>query len=316
MTKVTKEALHLVGNRAEQERSKYLAGKVETAPLSTFSFDGKPVRVETDEAGEVWFRAEDVCNALGYGNPRQAIDSHVDVDDVQKLDGIDSLGRTQGYNYVNESGMYSLVLGSRLESSKRFKRWVTSDVLPSIRKTGSYAPEPAYQVPTTYSAALAEASRLAALAEDNERKALAAETRAAELQSLNTEISQELGEKVVTIETMTPKVEVYNAFMASEEDMSVEDFAKLLHTTEKPMFAWLREKGVIFKSGRNATAPADRAGLACNKLKHYEKPDGSRHPYYQCRITPKGVDVLGRRFRKEEEALLDLALDVPDLSGI
>lgn len=79
------------------------------------------------------------CEALQLGNARQALESHVDADDVQKLDTIDSLGRTQRANHVNESGLYALILGSTKDAVKRFKRWVTSEVLPSIRKTGAYA---------------------------------------------------------------------------------------------------------------------------------------------------------------------------------
>ncbi|WP_374240656.1 Bro-N domain-containing protein [Zoogloea sp.] len=80
-----------------------------------------------------------MCAALDFGNPRQALESHVDADDVQKLDTIDSLGRTQRANHVNESGLYALILGSTKDTAKRFKRWVTHDVLPTIRKTGGYA---------------------------------------------------------------------------------------------------------------------------------------------------------------------------------
>jgi hypothetical protein len=86
-----------------------------------------------------WFNANDVCDALEMGNPSQAIKSHVDADDLQKLEVIDNLGRTQRANHVNESGLYALILGSRKPESKKFKRWVTSEVLPSIRKTGKYA---------------------------------------------------------------------------------------------------------------------------------------------------------------------------------
>ena len=108
--------------------------------LIPFQFENKPIRVVTDENGEPWFNAKEICDVLGYGNHRQAVDTHVDVDDVQKLDTIDSLGRTQQTNHINESGLYALTLGSTKDEAKRFKRWVTHDVLPSIRKTGAYVP--------------------------------------------------------------------------------------------------------------------------------------------------------------------------------
>ena len=107
--------------------------------LVPFSFEDHTVRVQTDASGQPWFSANDVCEALEMGNPRDAIERHCDIDDVGKRDTIDNLGRTQQANHINESGLYSLILGCTKESAKRFKRWVTSEVLPSIRKTGSYS---------------------------------------------------------------------------------------------------------------------------------------------------------------------------------
>ena len=104
-----------------------------------FQFETHALRVQVDDTSQPWFNANDVCEALQLGNARQALESHVDADDVQKLDTIDSLGRTQRANHVNESGLYALILGSTKDAAKRFKRWVTSEVLPSIRKTGAYA---------------------------------------------------------------------------------------------------------------------------------------------------------------------------------
>ena len=103
-----------------------------------FNFGNASIRAQVDAAGVPWFNANEVCDALEMGNPSQAIKSHVDADDLQKLEVIDNLGRTQQTNHVNESGLYALIFGSRKESAKRFKRWVTSEVLPSIRKTGEY----------------------------------------------------------------------------------------------------------------------------------------------------------------------------------
>ncbi|MCW5655199.1 Bro-N domain-containing protein [Hydrogenophaga sp.] len=104
-----------------------------------FHFEAHAVRVQVDELGQPWFNATDVCDALEMGNPSQAIKSHVDADDLQKLEVIDSLGRTQRANHVNESGLYALILGSTKDAAKRFKRWITGEVLPAIRKTGAYS---------------------------------------------------------------------------------------------------------------------------------------------------------------------------------
>lgn len=87
---------------------------------------------------ETYFIGKDVAKALGFANPRDAIATHV-FDEDKGVDTIDTLGGKQSMTVINESGVYALVFGSRLESAKRFKHWVTSEVLPSIRKTGSYS---------------------------------------------------------------------------------------------------------------------------------------------------------------------------------
>lgn len=88
--------------------------------------------------GTPWFVGKDVAEALGYAKPRNAIDTHVDSDDALKQGVTDSMGRTQEMTIINESGLYALVLGSKLPTAKKFKRWVTSEVIPSIRKSGGY----------------------------------------------------------------------------------------------------------------------------------------------------------------------------------
>lgn len=103
-----------------------------------FQFEAHAVRVQVDELGLPWFNATDVCDALEMGNPSQAIKSHVDAEDLQKLETLTAGGR-QRQNHVNESGLYALILGSTKDAAKRFKRWVTNEVLPAIRKTGAYS---------------------------------------------------------------------------------------------------------------------------------------------------------------------------------
>ena len=87
---------------------------------------------------EPWFVGKDVATALGYVKPLTALSTHVEKDDSLKQGITDSLGREQETIFINESGLYALIFGSKLDSAKRFKRWVTSEVLPAIRKTGSY----------------------------------------------------------------------------------------------------------------------------------------------------------------------------------
>ena len=102
-----------------------------------FDFDGNAVRVITDDAGAPWFVAADVCAALGISRTDDGV-SRLD-DDEKGTGSIRTPGGDQQMTTVNESGLYSLVLGSRKPEAKRFKKWVTSEVLPTIRKTGAYA---------------------------------------------------------------------------------------------------------------------------------------------------------------------------------
>lgn len=104
--------------------------------LATFKFESAQVRILGTAAAPL-FVANDICSALGFGNNRQALSTHVDPDDIVKAE-IETAGGVQTVNCVTESGMYALIFGSKLESAKRFKRWVTSEVLPAIRKTGRY----------------------------------------------------------------------------------------------------------------------------------------------------------------------------------
>ena len=96
------------------------------------------IRTKSNKQGEPMFCAKDVCEALKHTNSRKAGVDMVDKDDVTRSYIIDSLGRKQQAIFINESGLYSLILSSKLESAKRFKHWVTSEVLPAIRKQGGY----------------------------------------------------------------------------------------------------------------------------------------------------------------------------------
>lgn len=146
--------------------------------------------------GEPWFVGKDVAEILGYGNPRQGIASHVDVDDkdVQKMD---TPSGKQGITIINESGLYSLILFSKLPTAKKFKRWVTSEVLPSIRKYGSYSAD----IPKTLPECLI---------------AYANEIKAHEETKKMLEIAQ-------------PKADFYDTVVSTESLLSMGDTAKLIN---------------------------------------------------------------------------------------
>ena len=106
--------------------------------LSTFNFHNSPVRTITDPKGEIWFCGTDVCNILGYVNPRDAISKHCKVGGVAKRDTPTTSGN-QEITFINEPNLYGLIIKSRKPEAERFEAWVFEEVLPQIRKTGSYS---------------------------------------------------------------------------------------------------------------------------------------------------------------------------------
>ena len=116
--------------------------------LATYKFETIQVRT-LGTAETPLFVAIDVATALGYAVPKTAVAKVVDAEDIVKAEITDSMGRTQTVNCVTESGLYALIFGSKLESAKRFKRWVTSEVLPAIRRTGRYESAQSALITTT-----------------------------------------------------------------------------------------------------------------------------------------------------------------------
>ena len=130
--------------------------------ITPFDFEGRAVRVVEDDAGLPWFVALDVCECLGISKPRDAV-ARLDEDERGPV-VVDTLGGAQQVSAVNEPGLYSLTLTSRKPEAKRFKRWITHDVLPALRKTGSYSmeeavPPPVPLAPTHRADVLVSASR-------------------------------------------------------------------------------------------------------------------------------------------------------------
>ena len=110
---------------------------MDKSKMQVFAYDEARVRT-VDVDGEPWFVGKDVANALGYEKPTDAVRKHVDEED-RGISKMETPSGAQEMTIINESGLYSLIFGSKLDSAKKFKRWVTSEVLPSIRKTGGYS---------------------------------------------------------------------------------------------------------------------------------------------------------------------------------
>lgn len=229
---------------------------VEQAPLIEFG-ESHPVitSFSHDEFGEIrlcgtntnnpLFCAMDLCRVLGYANGRDAVAKHVDKEDVAKRDTLTN-GGNQLLTYVNESGMYALILGSKLQRAKQFKHWVTSEVLPSIRKHGAYA------TPTTIDSIIADPDNgirlLQALKEERQQRELA-ESKAALLEEVTKE--------------QAPKVAFADSITGSSTNILIRDLAKLICQNgydigEKRLFQWLRDNGYLCVSGQNYNRPMQR----------------------------------------------------------
>lgn len=221
---------------------------------------------------EPWFVGKDVAKILGYVDTNKAIAMHVDEDDKLNDKTALSLGQRGGW-FINESGLYSLILSSKLPSAKKFKRWVTSEVLPALRKTGQYQ--------------VKELSGQELMA-----KALI------EAQSV-------LAAKDKQIEEMKPKALFADAVATSHTSILVGELAKILKQNgiemgQKRLFAWLREKGYLIKrQGTDYNMPTQKAmelGLFEIKEGSYVNGSGVNITTKTPKITGKGQQYFINKF--------------------
>lgn len=201
------------------------------------------IRTVVNEQGEPLFCASDVCKALGYANSRDAVAKHVGEDDVAKRDIIDSLGRNQFASFINESGLYSLIFGSKLDDARTFKRWVTSEVLPSIRKHGAYMTQSVIERTLTDPDYLIQLAT--ALKEERQQRILA--EKKAELEA---EINK----------TNAPKVLFADAVVGSKSTCLIGELAKILTQNgykigQNRLFKYLRENGYLGTKGEFYNIP-------------------------------------------------------------
>ncbi|SBP90064.1 BRO-N domain-containing protein [Thiomonas delicata] len=128
------------GQEAQVQAAAEQQGQAMSTEVMEFSFGDKTFKATLGLDGQSWFVASEACEILGFGNPRQAVSTHVEEED-RGVHSMDTLGGKQKVTVVNESGLYALIVGSRKPDAKKFKKWVTSEVLPTIRRTGRYSVE-------------------------------------------------------------------------------------------------------------------------------------------------------------------------------
>lgn len=227
---------------------------------------------------DVWFVGKDVAEVLGYVDTNKAIAMHVDEDDKLNDKSALSLGQRGGW-LINESGLYCLVLSSKLPTAKAFKRWVTSEVLPSIRKHGMYAKDELLNNPDLLIAVAQE------LKEERQKNAqLTAENN-----------------------TMKPKALFADAVSASETSILVRDLAKLLRQNgveigEKRLYKWLREYGYVCKGSTTPTQKAMELGLFEIVVRTIERGDGLPIETQTIRVTGKGQVYFVNKFLSKATA--------------
>ncbi|MFR4153966.1 MAG: phage antirepressor [Coprococcus sp.] len=233
---------------------------------------GKVRTVEID--GKPYLIGKDVAEALGYSNTRKALADHVDEED-KGVTKCDTLGGKQELTVINESGLYSLILSSKLESAKRFKRWVTSEVLPSIRKSGGYI---AGQEQMTDSELMAKALLVA---------------------------QKQIEERNAQIERMRPKEIFADAVSASQTTILIGELAKLIRQNgvdigQNRLFSWLRENGYLVKrKGTDYNQPTQKSadlGILTTKETIIAHSNGSTEIKKTVKVTGKGQQYFINKF--------------------
>jgi anti-repressor protein len=252
--------------------------------IQAFNFNGATLRTLTDTAGDPWFVLKDCMNILGISNPTETV-KMFDDDEFSTTEVIDSIGRRQQTYIISEAGLYGLVFKSRKPEAHEFKRWITHEVLPSIRKHG------AYMTQQTIDKALTNPDFLIQLA-----------TRLKEEQ-----------EKVKALE---PKAKALDTFTNVEDKLLIRDAAKVLSNsgtpiTEKQLREWMINDGWIYRANGSwhATAKHCTAGhlVMVMSTKYATKSDGTKFAFPPTvRITRKGLTLLHRRL---VDTLLTKALE-------
>ena len=221
--------------------------------LQLFEFENQKVRtLKIDD--EPYFVGKDVADILGYKNGSRDINNHVDDEDKLKYQ-ISTAGQKREQTLVNESGLYSLILSSKMPNAKRFKHWVTSEVLPAIRKHGAYM---------------------------TDEKAFNVVHNKNGLADLLQQAADQLKQKDIQIEEMKPKAMLADAITASETSILVGEMAKILkkngvNTGQNRFFKWLRENGYLIKrKGTDYNMPTQKSmNLKLFEIKERTIVDGN-----------------------------------------
>ena len=220
---------------------------------------GKLTVMEKD--GEFFFIGKEVAEKLGYARGRKAVLDHVDAEDRDEVPFQDAIGRMQKTSIINESGLYSLILSSKLPQAKEFKRWVTTEVLPSIRKNGGYIKN---QEHMSNEEILANAVLLA---------------------------NNLIAEKEKIIEDLEPKAKYFDELVDNNLLTNFRNTAKELHIPQKVFIQFLIDKELIYRDKKNRLLPYAKNNKGYFEVKEWCK-EGSEAVGIQTFVTPKGRNYL------------------------
>lgn len=217
---------------------------------------------------EPWFVGKDIAQILGYTNPSKALQDHVDAEDKLNNESLLSLGQRGGW-LINESGMYSLILGSKLPSARRFKHWVTAEVLPSIRKHGLYAIDELLADPDLFIRALQE------LKSERAKNAALAATVSVQKQQ---------------IAEMKPKASYFDVILNCKDAVAITTIAKDYGKSGQWLNEYLHKLGIQFKQGNIWLLYQKYAenGYTCTKTHSYPGSNGEIHSKIHTYWTQKG----------------------------
>lgn len=220
---------------------------------------GKLTVIEKD--GEFFFIGKDVAEKLGYINPHKAIRDHIDSEDKRTERFVHPLGGVQATIIINESGLYSLILSSKLQQAKEFKRWVTKDVLPSIRKNGGYIKN---QENLSKEEILTNAVLLA---------------------------NNLIAEKEKVIEDLEPKAKYFDELVDNNLLTNFRNTAKELHIPQKVFIQFLIDKELIYRDKKNRLLPYAKNNKGYFEIKEWCRNDNDAVGI-QTFVTPKGRHFL------------------------
>ena len=220
---------------------------------------GKLTVMEKD--GEFFFIGKEVAEKLGYARGRKAVLDHVDAEDRDEVPFQDAIGRMQKTSIINESGLYSLILSSKLSQAKEFKRWITTEVLPSIRKNGGYLKN---QENMSNEEILANAVLLA---------------------------NHLIAEKEKIIEDLEPKAKYFDELVNNHLLTNFRNTAKELHIPQKVFIQFLIDKELIYRDKKNRLLPYAKNNKGYFEVKEWCK-EGSEAVGIQTFVTPKGRNYL------------------------